>query len=134
MVADKHQQNMPSQPRSIKGRLFTGFAILGAPLAWALHFNVMYFLVQPICRLGGEVWFHVTTGAMLMVCVAVAFAAWKHRSPDATFEHLLNGTGTWRAFIVVYGLASAALFAYAILYQWSPVLTFGACDGTRVLQ
>lgn len=133
MVADHHQQNIPSQPRSKRDRLLTGFAMIGAPVAWAIHLNVMYFLVQPVCRLGGEMWFHVITGAMLLTCIASAVVAWRHRSGGASFEHLVNGEGTWRSFVALFGVTAAALFAYAILYQWFPVLATPACEGIRLL-
>lgn len=133
MVAENQQQNIPSQPRSKGARVFTFFAMLGGPLAWATHLCVMYFLVQPVCRLGGEAWFHVTTVAMLLVCVAAALAAWRHRQGDAEFSERAAGEGTWKSFVSLFGLASSAIFAYAILYQWFPVLTTGACEGMRPL-
>lgn len=133
MVANEQQQNIPSQPRTKGERFLTGFAMLGGPVAWAIHLSVMYFLVQPVCRLGGEAWFHVTTGAMLIVCIAAAIAAWKHRQGDASVTDQVDGSGTWRSFVALFGVASAAIFAYAIVYQWTPVLTYGACEGTRLL-
>lgn len=134
MVADRQQQNIPSQPRDKWGRVLTVFAILGGPITWAIHFNVMYFLVQPVCRLGGEAAFHVTTGVMLIACIASGVVAWRHRGSDADGENLLEGSGTWRSFVALFGVASAAIFAYAIVYQWTPVLTYGACEGMRPLQ
>lgn len=133
MVADHHQQNIPSQPRSKRDRLLTGFAMVGAPIAWFIHLNVMYFLVQPVCRLGGEAWFHAITGAMLIACIASAIAAWRHRGSGANFEHLVNGEGTWRSFVALFGVTSSVIFAYAIVYQWIPVLTTAACEGIRPL-
>lgn len=133
MVAEHQQQNIPSQPRTKRERFITGFAMLGAPLAWAAHFNVMYFLVQPVCRLGGEFWFHGTTVVMLLVCIAAGVAAWKHHQGNGGLVAILDGKGTWKSFVALFGVGSAALFAYAIIYQWSPVLTFGACEGIRPL-
>lgn len=131
MVADNQQQNIPSQPRTKGERFLTGFAMLGGPFAWAIHLCVMYFLVQPVCRLGGEAWFHVTTAAMLLVCIGAAFAAWKHRQGELSFNDRVDGSGTWRSFVAIFGLAGSAIFAYAILYQWFPVLTIAACEGMR---
>lgn len=131
MVANEQQQNIPSQPRTKGERFVTGLAMLGAPIAWAIHLCVMYFLVQPVCRLGGEAWFHVTTVAMLLVCVAAAIAAWRHRQADTSFADQLDGSGTWKSYVSIFGIAAAAIFAYAIVYQWFPVLTTAACAGMR---
>lgn len=133
MVAENHQQNIPSQPRSKGPRLLTGYAMLGSAVAWAIHLSVMYFLVQPVCRLGGEAWFHVVTVVALIMCIAAGIAAWRHRPDDATFEHLFNGEGGWRSFVALFGVVASALFTYAIVYQWLPVLTTATCEGIRPL-
>lgn len=133
MVADKQQQNIPSQPGDKWGRARVLFAILGAPVSWAIHFNVMYFLVQPVCRLGGEALFHVTTVVMLVTCIAAGVVAWRQRGSNSNFDTLIEGAGSWKPFVALFGVASAAIFAYAIVYQWTPVLTYGACEGMRPL-
>lgn len=133
MAAEHHQQNTSSLPHTKGERFRTGFALLGAPLAWAAHLCVMYFLVQPVCRLGGDVWFHITTAVMLIVCIAAGVAAWKHRPDGAGFRDFVDGEGSWRSFVTLFGLAVSILFAYAIIYQWLPVLTYGACEGMRPL-
>lgn len=133
MVADKQQQNTPSPPRTKWERFVAGYAILGSPVAWFVHFNIMYFLVQPVCRLGGEVWFHVVTGAMLIACIGAGVVAWSQFRNSSSFSELVDGVGNWRSFIALFGVASAVLFSYAIIYQWTPVVTFGVCDGMRPL-
>ena len=133
MVAEHHQQNTPSKPQGKGGRFATGFAMLGGPLAWAAHLCVMYFLVQPVCRLGGEAWFHVTTVVMLGVCIAAGVFAWKHRTGDGGFRDFVDGSGNWKSFVSLFGVTASALFAYAIIYQWIPVLTTATCEGIRPL-
>lgn len=119
------------QPRSVGGVLLVAFAILGAPILWITHFNIMYFLVQPICRLGGETWFHVASVIALVGIVGSGFAAWRlGRQSSAGFLEKLDGQGGWRGFIGVYGVASAMLFVYAVLYTWSRVFTsLDVCTG-----
>ena len=134
MSAHSRQQHRPSPPRNTRGRLATGFAMLGGAIAWALHLCVMYFLVQPVCRLGGETWFHVVTGIALLGCVLAAVVAWRHREEGTGFRHLIDGEGSWKSFVALFGLVSSSLFAYAIVYQWLPVLTTAACEGIRPLQ
>lgn len=133
MVADNQQKNTSSLPRTKWERLVAGYALLGGPIAWFTHFNIMYFLVQPVCRLGGDVWFHVVTAVMLIACIGAGVVAWRLFKNSANFDELVNGIGSWRPFVALFGVASAAIFAYAIIYQWTPVVTFGVCDGMRPL-
>ena len=133
MVAKHHKHNTSSLPRTKVERFRTGFAMLGGPLAWAAHLIVMYFLVQPICRLGGEAWVHVTTGVMRGVCIAAGFTAWMHRTGDGGFRDFVDGSGSWCSFVALFGVTASAIFAYAIIYQWIPVLTTATCEGMRTL-
>lgn len=134
MVTNNQQQNIPSQPRTKLERAATFFAMLGPPLAWALHFVVMYFLVQPVCRLGGEASFHIATVVMVIVTIAAGFVAWQHREPKGSIRDLANRLDNWRSFVAFFGVALSVMFTYAIVYQWIPVLQFGACEGMRPLQ
>lgn len=134
MVTNNQQQNIPSQPRSKLGRAATIFAMLGGPLTWAAHFVVMYFLVQPVCRLGGEITFHIATIIGVAITIAAGFVAWQHREPKGSFTELIGRLDNWRAFVAFFGVAQAVMFTYAIAYQWVPVVQFGACEGMRPLQ
>lgn len=119
------------QPRSFGGILLVTYAILGGPVIWISHFNIMYFLVQPICRLGGEVWFHVASVVALVGIIGAGLVAWRiGRKYGGGFREALEGEGNWKGFVGVYGIASALLFAYAVVYTWSPVFTtLDVCTG-----
>lgn len=120
------------QPRGIGGVLRVAFAILGAPVSWMLHFNIMYFLVQPICRLGGETWFHIASVVALLAIAASGLAAWRvGGESSAGFRDKLDGKGGWQGFVGAYGVASALLFMYAVGYSWSRVFVMDACLGMR---
>lgn len=120
------------QPRRAGGVLLVAFAILGAPVSWMLHFNVMYFLVQPVCRLGGEAWFHVASVVAIIAIAAAGLAAWRIGSESsATFREKLEGKGGWQGFVGAYGVAVALLFIYAVGYSWSRVFVIDACLGMR---
>lgn len=134
MTHDDTAHQLEHQPKTTGGRLATGYSMLGSAIAWALHLSVMYFLVQPICRTGGEVWFHIVTAIALLACVGGAFTSWKHREPGASMADILDGRTSWKSFVALFGVASAAIFAYAIVYQWIPVLTTATCEGIRPLQ
>lgn len=133
MTHDDTAHQLEYQPMSTLGRLATGFAMLGSAIAWALHLCVMYFLVQPICRNGGEIWFHVATVAALALCGLAAFTAWRHREPGTSMADILDGRTSWKSFVALFGVVCAAIFAYAIVYQWIPVLTTRVCEGIRPL-
>lgn len=127
--SNEERQN-GGQPNSVGGILIATFAILGAPIIWALHFNVMYFLVQPVCRLGGEMSFHIASVIALVSIVAAAFTAWRvGRRVESSFREKLEGMGGWQGFVGAYGVISAALFAYAVIYSWSRVFFLDACLG-----
>ncbi len=119
------------QPRTISGKMLLVFAMLGGPVIWISHFNIMYFLVQPICRLGGEAWFHAVSVLALVGIVAAGIAAWRiGRESSGGVREALEGSGGWQGFVGVYGTASALLFAYAVVYTWSPVFTsLDTCAG-----
>jgi hypothetical protein len=119
------------QPRDIGGILRLTFAILGGPVIWISHFNFMYFLVQPVCRLGGEAWFHVASVVALIGIIAAGVIAWRiGQQFSGGFRAALEGEGNWKGFVGVYGVASAVLFFYAVVYTWSPVFTsLDPCTG-----
>lgn len=130
MVEPTVERQNTEQPRNAGGMIVVFLAILGAPISWMLHFNVMYFLVQPVCRLGGELSFHVASVVTLVAIVISAVAAWRvGRRSDTTFREKLEGRGGWQGFVGAYGVASAAMFAYAVLYSWSRVFVMDACMG-----
>lgn len=129
-MAHTEKTQAVDQPKRLGGIVTLVIAMVGAPTTWALHFNVMYFLVQPVCRLGGEMAFHVVSVVALVLVAASAIVAWRvgARYPG-NLGDALEGRGDWRGFVGYYGVASAALFGYAIVYQWSPVFTMDACTG-----
>lgn len=119
------------QPRSVGGILLVLYAMLGGPAIWITHFNVMYFLVQPICRLGGESWFHVASVIALIGIIGAGISAWWiGRMYGGSLREALDGEGNWKGFVGLYGVASALLFGYAVIYTWSPVFTsLDTCAG-----
>lgn len=119
------------QPRSLGGILLVTYAIIGPPALWITHFNIMYFLVQPVCRLGGEVWFHVASIVAIVGILGAGFVAWRiGRRYSGGFRDALEGRGNWTGFVGMYGIASSFLFTYATIYVWIPVFTaLDVCTG-----
>jgi hypothetical protein len=131
MAQANGEHRNPEQPRSVGGILLILYALLGPPAIWITHFNIMYFLVQPVCRLGGEVWFHAASVVALVGIIGAGVAAWMigRRYGDG-LRAALDGEGSWKGFVGVYGLGSALLFGYAVIYTWSPVFSsLGTCTG-----
>lgn len=107
-----------------------GFAVGGGVIAWALHLNIMYFLVQPVCRLGGNWTFHVTSVLLLVVSLAAGWYAWRVWSRERTggsAPEELDGRGPVLSFLGMFGMAASAVTSLAIVAQWVPVFVIGPC-------
>ena len=124
-------QQHADQPTSVGRVLLVAFAILGAPVTWMLHFNVMYFLVQPACRFGGNGFFHVASIVAIVLIATSGGMAWRvGRESAESFRGKLEGKGGWQGFVGAYGVALAMLFIYAVGYSWSRVFVIDPCLGT----
>lgn len=107
-----------------------GYATLGGIAAWFGHLNLMYFLVQPVCRLGGNWTFHVTSIVLLALALGSGWAAWRFRAQEPRSDDLtreVDARGTTLAFLGGFGIAASALTSLAIIAQWVPVLVIGPC-------
>jgi hypothetical protein len=102
-----------------------GFVVLGPPLAWSLHFGVVYFVVAAVCAAGGRAVLlpigAATVGAgALCVVGGVVARRWWRRVPAA------EGRGTARLFLAM-GMLGAAFFAVLILLEALPPLFLPTC-------
>src|SRR5438045_9636248 len=52
------------------------FGVLGGPIIWAAHLQILYCLVPVYCRTGSALWMHVTSVACVMISVAAGVTAW----------------------------------------------------------
>jgi hypothetical protein len=115
------------------------FALLGAPVAWTLHFLLSYVLVGYGCSTGWgglRAWLVVLTVASLAAAVAAGLLArrlWvRAREVDLPTDDRWDarmGERTARvSFLMVTGLAMAGLFSLAILYEAAPVLLVQPCS------
>lgn len=126
--ADQHRSDPYDDGRK---RLITlGFASLGSAAARALHLNVMYFLVQPVCRLGGNWTFHVTTLVLLVTTVFAGWVAWRIRGNESRADELsseIEARAGVVSFLGFFGVVAAVIFSLAIIVQWVPVFVIGPC-------
>lgn len=126
-AANYHETN----PYDGRKRLVAiGFAMLGSAVAWALHLSIMYFLVQPVCRLGGNWTFHTTSLVLLAVSLLAGWTAWRIRGNEPKANALMaemEGQGGVLPFLSLFGIAASAVFSLAIIVQWIPVFVIGPC-------
>lgn len=105
-----------------------GFALLGPTGAWALHLNLTYFLVQPVCVMGGEIALHVSGFVSLLIAgAALATSIGILAANPVPFSDNAEGFDGWKAFVGLFGIASGLLFILAIITQWAPVFVVDAC-------
>jgi hypothetical protein len=106
------------------------FAVLGGPIAWAAHLQVVYSFSQQACE--GDVpiaLLHVLSVACLALCLAsgiVAVFQWRQSGrgwPSETDE----GFDARRRFMSAEGMLSGALFTLVIIAQWLAVVFLSPC-------
>jgi hypothetical protein len=99
-----------------------GFALLGPMAAWALHLNLTYFLVQPVCAMGGEIALHISGFVCLLIALgALSTAGWLVATNPVPFRENVEGADGWKAFVGLFGMAASLIFGLAIITQWSAV-------------
>lgn len=103
-----------------------GLVMIGPIITWALHLNLMYALVQPICALGGDWVFHLVSVLLLGVTVSTGLFAWRVRQATDRAETQRESKSAQR-FAGTFGAIVAALVSLAILAQWYPVFVIGPC-------
>lgn len=103
-------------------RAATVLGFLGAPLAWAAHLGVSYFLVALGCT---TAWTGSRPAILLATLVFAALAAgagwvgWRRRASDATGIRDFLGEG---------GAALAGLFTLAIIFAGLSPLFLPLCE------
>lgn len=117
-----------NDPMSTRTILTVGFALLGSAVAWAIHLNLTYFLVQPVCVMGGEIALHAAGfGSLLLALAAIAVSAGLLAANPVAFDRNVEGANGWRAFVGLFGVLAGLLFSLAIITQWVPVFVIDAC-------
>ncbi len=105
-----------------------GIALLGPSILWAMHLNVSYFLVQPVCVMGGEIALHIASVvAVLLLLVPLILSIRMLGSHGAMFTENLEGRESWLAFVGLFGVLSVLLFGIGIVSQWAPMFVLDPC-------
>lgn len=129
-MTERENQPQTADPLPWRVLLVYGISLLGPALAWALHLNVSYFLVQPVCRMGGELALHATSVVSLALVLGAVVASVRllRRNP-APFQENVQGCDGWKAFIGLFGIATGVIFSVAIIAAWAPMFVIGPCAG-----
>lgn len=127
-----HDQDRTKVPTNkslpMRTLLPVGIALLGPSILWAIHLNVSYFLVQPVCVMGGEVALHIASVAALLLMVGPLIISVRMLlSHGVTFTENLEGRDSWLAFVGLFGVLSVLLFGIAIVSQWAPMFVLDPC-------
>jgi hypothetical protein len=125
-----HQPSLPEEDRIAKEPWNWPFwaGLLGGPMAWSLHFLLVYGLSEGLCASGGTAatlfgW-PLLNGAVLLATLVAALA---------TFACLLVSRRTIGAeperttYMRQIGLFSSALFLFVILFEGLIVLVVPPC-------
>lgn len=127
-MTDRIDFSKTNNPLPWRDLLTVGFSLLGPAGAWALHLNLTYFLVQPVCVMGGEILLHVSGFVTLLIALsAVATSIRLLVANPVPFGENVEGFDGWKAFVGLFGFAIGALFTLAIITQWTPVFVINAC-------
>jgi hypothetical protein len=112
----------------------TLFAIVGGPLAWAVHFLGAYALVAVGCVAGwGGVRASLALGTVALggVATAATLAAWRAWRRSSATQHwdeaLLEPRG-WFAFLMLTGVGLGLLSVVTILLEGLGTLWLSVCD------
>lgn len=101
------------------------YASLGAPVLWALHLNLSYFLLTLDCISaweGGDWAIGLSTAIFALASAAAGWLAWRMR-------RRLGGRGLpgserdWATFLLVLGIGGSVIFTAVIVLEGvSPLL------------
>lgn len=105
-------------------RLVWGWVMLGSIVTWFVHLNLMYFLVQPVCRLGGNWTFHATSLVLLGITLLTGLLGWQMWSSARDGDDDVAS----RRFAGAFGAIAAGMAGLAIVAQWIPVFVIGPCQ------
>lgn len=121
----------PAPPHQSSGTGALLVALLGAPIIWAVHLAVSYFMVALDCNTSWE-GAHTAVLVATLICAVAAGGsgvfAWRGwRSARSQRRGNLLDTANVREFLALAGAAMAALFAAAIVLTGISPLFLPTC-------
>ena len=103
-------------------------ALLGAPLAWFLGFNLDYLLVRSACSSDTMLPLHMVTIVAMALTIGSGFAAHHEwRRAGGGWPGAADGPVARTRFIGVLGMLAAAYFVLVIGAEWLTKLFLDPC-------
>lgn len=99
------------------------YAVLGPPIAWSLHFGVLYFVVAAVCGAGGSA---VLLPIGLATVVAAGASAAGGLVARRWWAEARSGSEAVRLFLAM-GILGAAFFTGLIVLEALPPLFLPPC-------
>jgi hypothetical protein len=130
-VAQGESERVSRTPVASTGRLL--FAVVGGPIAWAVHFLGSYALVAVGCVAGWQgVRLSVGVGTVVAAGVAlwatlVAWRGWRAESGSQPLDEALGEPRGWFAFLMLTGVMLGAVSAFTILLEGVGSVVLPAC-------
>ena len=104
--------------------------ILGPPIYWLIHFQIIYALVPRVCMTHSHAALHMTTLVFLAATIVSGVIAWKLRTPAPLEPGTLEPIETIPArpwFMAQLGLMSSVMFSLIFIAQWIASLMIDPC-------
>ena len=108
--------------------LWTG--MLGPPIFWLIHFQIIYALVPRICMTQSHAALHITTVVFLAATIACGLIAWKLLKPAPLEPGTIEPAETISArphFMAQIGIMSSVMFTLVFIAQWIASLMIDPC-------
>src|SRR5436190_23964513 len=92
--------------------------ILGPPIAWLIHFQIIYALVPRVCMTHSHAAMHITTIVFLAATIVSGVIAWKLLKPAPIEPGTIEPVETIPArprFMAQMGIMSSAMFTLVFI-------------------
>lgn len=111
-----------------RSKLIQTFALLAAPVAWFIGFNLDYVLVRSACSGGSTLPLHLVTLGTLLVTIGGGVAAHHEwRRAGGGWPGAAAGPIARTRFVGVLGMLGAAYFALVVAAEWLTKLFLHPC-------
>lgn len=113
---------------NVRTYVVQALALLGAPLAWFIGFNLDYLLVRSACSSDTMLPLHLVTVATMALTIGSGFAAHHEwRRAGRGWPGAADGPVARTRFIGVLGMLAAAYFVLVIGAEWLAKLFLDPC-------
>jgi TRAP-type C4-dicarboxylate transport system permease small subunit len=125
----KRQAQAKKEPSQTREMLWLWTGLLTAPLAFLLHLQVNYTLVQQLCQSQYKRVLHLVTLAFLLIAAGGGFIAWRNWESAGRKWPEDAGSVTERSrFMSVVGLLLSAIIVLALIAQLIPQFVYDPCQ------